>query len=61
METLNLPAKLKLVRTVSGLIREGVLTSGIGSSFLLDEVVAAVQAAEVSGRDGKVLLNIAAN
>ena len=61
METLNLPAKLKLVRTVSGLIREGVLTSGIGSSFSLDEVVAAVQAAEVSGRDGKVLLNIAAN
>ena len=43
------------------LIREGVLTSGIGSSFSLDEVVAAVQAAEVSGRDGKVLINIAAN
>lgn len=59
METLKLPAKLKLVRTVSGLIREGVLASEIGTSFSLDEVTAAVQAAEVPGRGGKVLLNIA--
>ncbi|MGZ0172560.1 MAG: zinc-dependent alcohol dehydrogenase family protein [Planctomycetales bacterium] len=61
METLKMPAKLKLVRTVSGLIREGVLASEIGSSFSLDEVVSAVQAAEVPGRGGKVLLNIAAD
>ncbi len=59
METLKLPAKLKLVRTVSGLIREGVLASEIGKSFPLNEVVSAVQAAEAPGRGGKVLLNIA--
>ncbi len=59
METLKLPAKLKLVRTVSGLIRENVLASTIGSSFSLDEVVPAVKAAELPGKDGKVLLNIA--
>ena len=61
METLTLPAKLKLVRTVSGLIREGVLASEIGDSFPLEEVVAAVQAAETPGRGGKILLNIAAD
>jgi NADPH:quinone reductase-like Zn-dependent oxidoreductase len=61
METLMLPAKLKLVRKVSGLIRDGVLASEIGSSFSLREVVSAVQAAEVPGRGGKVLLNIAAD
>lgn len=61
METLKLPAKLKLVRRVSGLIREGVLASEIGTNFSLDEVNAAVQAAEVPGRGGKVLLNIAAD
>lgn len=59
METLKLPARLKLVRTVSGLIREGVLASEIGKSFPLDEVVSAVQTAETPGRGGKVLLNIA--
>jgi NADPH:quinone reductase len=58
METLAMPAKLKLVRTVSGLIREGVLASEIGSRFSLDEIVSAVQAAEVPGRGGKILLNI---
>lgn len=58
METLAMPAKLKLVRTVSGLIREGVLASEIGSSFSLEEIVSAVQAAEVPGRGGKILLNI---
>jgi NADPH:quinone reductase len=59
METLKLPAKLKLVRRVSGLIREGVLASEIGASFSLDEITAAVQTAETQGRGGKVLLNIA--
>ena len=60
METLKLPAKLKLVRTVSGLIRDGVLASEIGESFQLDDVVSAVRTAEASGRGGKILLNIAA-
>ena len=58
METLKLPAKLKLVRSVSGLIREGVLASEIGASFPLEEINAAVQAAETPDRGGKVLLNI---
>ena len=59
METLKLPAKLKLVKTVSGLIREGVLASEIGESFPIEEAVSAVQTAEAPGRGGKVLLNIA--
>jgi len=59
METLKLPAKLKLVRTVSGLIRAGVLASEIGASFSLEEITTAVQTAEMPGRGGKVLLNIA--
>jgi NADPH:quinone reductase len=61
METLKLTAKLKLVRTVSGLIRDGVLASEIGESFQLEEVVSAVRAAETSGRGGKILLRIAAD
>ena len=61
METLKLPVKLKLVRTVSRLIREGVLASEIGDSFSLEEITAAVQAAEKPGRGGKVLLKIAAD
>jgi NADPH:quinone reductase len=61
METLKLPSKLKLVRTVSGLIREGVLASEISASFSLEEITAAVQTAEMPGRGGKVLLNISAD
>lgn len=58
METLSLTARLKLVRTVSGLIRDGVLSSEIGNSYPLDEITTAVQTAEQPGRGGKVLLNI---
>lgn len=61
METLSLPARLKLVRTVSRLIRDGVLSSEISSSFTLDEITTAVQTAESPGRGGKVLLNIASD
>lgn len=57
---LSLIAKLKLIRTVSGLIQEGVLASQIGEVFPLDRVSDAVRAAETSGRAGKVLLRIAA-
>ncbi|MBM3971390.1 MAG: zinc-dependent alcohol dehydrogenase family protein [Planctomycetes bacterium] len=57
---LSLIAKLKLIRTVSGLIQEGVLTSQIGEVFPLDRVNEAVAAAETPGRAGKVLLRIAA-
>lgn len=59
METLKLPAKLKLVRSVAGLIRSGELSSEIGESFSLAQVTEAVRAAEAPGRGGKVLLNIA--
>ena len=56
---LSLLAKLKLIRTVSGLIQSGVLTSQIGEVFPLDRVSEAVRAAETPSRSGKVLLRIA--
>ena len=56
---LSLLAKLKLIRTVSRLIQDGVLTSQIGEVFPMDRVSDAVQAAETSGRSGKVLLRMA--
>ena len=56
---LSLLAKLKLIRTVSRLIQEGVLTSQIGEVFPMDRVSDAVQAAETLGRSGKVLLLMA--
>lgn len=61
METLSLTARLKLVRTVSGLIRDGVLSSEIGETYSLDQITTAVQTAEQPGRGGKVLLNIASD
>ena len=60
MPQLSLLAKLKLIRTVSRLIQEGVLTSQIGEVFPMDRVSDAVQAAETPGRSGKVLLRMAA-
>jgi NADPH:quinone reductase-like Zn-dependent oxidoreductase len=54
----SLMAKLKLIRTVSRLIQEGVLTSQIGESFTLDRISDAVRAAEAPGRSGKVLLRL---
>lgn len=57
---LSLLAKLKLIRTVSRLIQEGVLTSQIGEVFPMDRISDAVRAAETSGRSGKVLLQMAA-
>ncbi len=59
MPQLSLIAKVKLIRTVSSLIQEGVLTSQIGEVFPLDRISDAVRAAETSGRAGKVLLRIA--
>jgi NADPH:quinone reductase-like Zn-dependent oxidoreductase len=55
---LKLLAKLKLIRTVSRLIQEGVLTSQIGAVFPLDQVRDAVLAAEKPDRSGKVLLRL---
>lgn len=56
---LSLLAKLKLIRTVSGLIQDGTLTSDIGEVFSIDRVTDAVRAAETSGRTGKILLRMA--
>lgn len=56
---LSLVAKIKLIRAVSRLIQDGVLTSQIGETFPLDRVTDAVRAAETPGRVGKVLLKIA--
>jgi NADPH:quinone reductase-like Zn-dependent oxidoreductase len=55
---LSLIAKLKLIRSVSRLIQDGVLTSQIGDVFPLDRVCDAVRAAETTGRAGKVLLRL---
>jgi len=56
MESLRLPAKLKLVKTLANLIIDGTLSSEIGQKFELSEISAAVRAAQQSGRSGKVLL-----
>lgn len=58
MESLKLPARLSLVRSVAGLVRAGVLASDVGASFGLDEIRTAVQHAEQPGHRGKVLLRI---
>ncbi len=51
--------KLKLIKTISGLILEGVLVSDVGESFPLERIADAVRAAEQPGRGGKTLLRIA--
>jgi NADPH:quinone reductase-like Zn-dependent oxidoreductase len=49
---------LLLFRRIGKLLREGVLSSEVGTSFPLDEVRAAVRQAATPGRQGKVLLRI---
>ena len=56
--TLGMLSKLGLVRTITGLLRKGVLESAIGRRYALEDVKAAVTEAEQSG-SGKVLLDIA--
>jgi NADPH:quinone reductase-like Zn-dependent oxidoreductase len=51
---------LRLFREVGGLLREGVLTTEVGATFPMDRVREAVQQAATPGRQGKVLLRIAA-
>lgn len=51
---------LRLFRTINRLMKEGVLTSEIGATFPLDQIVAAVRQANQPGRPGKVLLRISA-
>lgn len=59
MAQCGLLAKLGLMRTLGGLIRQGVLTAEVGASYPLERVVDAVRAAEKPGKAGKVLLKIA--
>ncbi|CAN5326014.1 zinc-dependent alcohol dehydrogenase family protein [soil metagenome] len=55
MKRLSIPQKLRLIRKVKRLLREGTITTPPGRSFPLDQVKEAVQA----GSGGKVLLRIA--
>lgn len=55
----NLIGKLRLVRTVSKLIQQGLLTSDVSHSFPLSNILEAVSATEQPGRAGKVLLRMA--
>jgi NADPH:quinone reductase len=58
MSGLSILQKISLVRTVGGLIKEGVLSSATGKSFSLEQIVDAVIEAERPARQGKVLLRI---
>jgi NADPH:quinone reductase-like Zn-dependent oxidoreductase len=49
---------LGLFRRIGRLLRQGVLTTEVGTSYPLDEVRAAVRQAATPGRQGKVLLRI---
>ena len=54
----SLLSKLKLIKSITRLMREGVLVSEVGSTFPLAEISEAVRTAEITGRGGKVLLEI---
>ncbi|QDT94446.1 zinc-dependent alcohol dehydrogenase family protein [Gimesia algae] len=58
MESLSLPAKLRLVSKLTGFIRNGVLATEIGKVFPLEEVAEAVTEAERTGKSGKVLIQL---
>ena len=61
MENQGLLTKLRLIKTVAGLVTAGVLDSEIGETSPLERVAAAVAASEPPGRGGKVLLEIGAS
>ena len=54
----NILTMLRLIRTVTKLIRRGVLATEAGEVFSMDRIGAAVEAAERPGRAGKVLLRL---
>lgn len=58
MNDRNLLFKLKLVKRITRLILDGVLSTTIGESFSLDQISHAVTATEEKARRGKVLLRI---
>lgn len=57
MEAMSLPAKIKLISTLTRLIRSGILSTEVGAMFPLDQFAQAVTEAERKGRSGKVLLS----
>jgi NADPH:quinone reductase-like Zn-dependent oxidoreductase len=56
MRARSIPQSLLMFRQTAGLIRDGILSTTPGPRFGLDDIVSAVQAAEVPNRAGKVLL-----
>lgn len=56
LQSIRLPAKIRLVRRLNDLVRRGILAADIGATFPLERFAGAVSAAE-SGR-GKVILSI---
>ncbi|APW59388.1 zinc-dependent alcohol dehydrogenase family protein [Paludisphaera borealis] len=58
MRDRSIPASLLLFREIAALIRNDVLTSEIGASYALDDIVPAVREAAAVGRGGKVLLKL---
>ena len=58
MREQNIPQSLMLFREVAKLMRADVLTTRVGKTFSLDQVIAAANEAESSGRSGKVMLQI---
>lgn len=53
-------AKLGLIRTIRGLMREGVVRTEVTAAYELDRVTEAVRHAASAGKGGKVLLRVAA-
>ena len=58
MADVSLPFKLSLVRRLTRLIHTGVLGTQIARTYTLDQIKAAVEFAEYSSVQGKVLLQI---
>jgi NADPH:quinone reductase-like Zn-dependent oxidoreductase len=58
MNDRNLIFKLKLVRRITRLILDGVLSTTVAETYSLDQIADAVTAAEAKARHGKVLLRI---
>lgn len=55
----GLPGKLRLVSSITRLMREGILVSEVGETYPLEQIAEAVRTAEQKARGGKVLLKIA--
>ncbi len=56
VEAMSFPAKLKLVASLTGLIRKGLLSTEIGAVYPMDQISQAVTEAERTGKSGKVLI-----